>query len=63
MPEELTLEKWRKVNDMTQRDVADALGVNVKTVGDWEKEDAKLKNVTVYALAKLYDIDIDQIRV
>lgn len=63
MPKELTIEKWRLINDMTQRDVADILGVNVKTVGYWEKEGAKLKNVTIYALAKLYNVDVDQIKV
>ncbi|MEK1570880.1 XRE family transcriptional regulator, partial [Staphylococcus aureus] len=33
------------------------------TVGHWEKDDTNLSNVTVYALAKLYDIEVDQIKV
>ncbi|AWQ91956.1 helix-turn-helix family protein [Staphylococcus aureus] len=39
------------------------MGVNAKTVGHWEKDDTNLSNVTVYALAKLYDIEVDQIKV
>ncbi len=51
------------MNDMLQQDVADKLGVTRKTVGEWEKEGANISNVTVYALAKLFNIEIDQIKV
>ena len=50
------------MNDMLQQDVADKLGVTRKTVGEWEKEGANISNVTVYALAKLFNIEIDQIK-
>lgn len=63
MPEQLSLKKWRLVRDLKQQEVADILGVNSKTVGHWEKEETNLSNVTVYALAKLYDVEIDQIKV
>ncbi|HEJ8488240.1 TPA: helix-turn-helix transcriptional regulator [Staphylococcus aureus] len=59
MPEQLSVRKWRLVRDLKQQEVADILGVNAKTVGHWEN----LSNVTVYALAKLYDIEVDQIKV
>ena len=63
MLEQLTIKKWRVMNDMLQQDVADKLGVTRKTVGEWEKEGANISNVTVYALAKLFNIQIDQIKV
>ena len=63
MLEQLTIKKWRVMNDMLQQDVADKLGVTRKTVGEWEKEVANISNVTVYALAKLFNIEIDQIKV
>ncbi|MCG2181425.1 helix-turn-helix domain-containing protein [Staphylococcus epidermidis] len=63
MPEQLSVRKWRLIRDLKQQEVADILGVNSKTVGHWEKEDTNLSNVTVYALAKLYDIEVDQIKV
>ena len=63
MLEQLTIKKWRVMNDMLQQDVADKLGVTRKTVGEWEKEGANISDVTVYALAKLFNIEIDQIKV
>lgn len=63
MLEQLTIKKWRVMNDMLQQDVADKLGVTRKTVGEWEKEGANISNVTVYALAKFFNIEIDQIKV
>ncbi|MDO0995110.1 helix-turn-helix transcriptional regulator [Staphylococcus borealis] len=63
MPEQLTIKKWRLLKDLRQQDVADKLGVARKTVGDWEKEDANVSNVVIYALAKLFNIEIDQIKI
>ena len=63
MPEQHTIKKWRIISDMQQQEVADKLGVTAKTVGQWEKKDATPSNVVIYALAKLYKIEIDQIKV
>ncbi|MEB8265148.1 helix-turn-helix transcriptional regulator [Mammaliicoccus sciuri] len=63
MPEQLSIRHWRQINNMTQQDVADTLRVSVKTVIEWEKENSNLKELVIYALAKLYDIEIDQIKV
>ena len=63
MPEQLSIKKWRVMNDMLQQDVADKLGVSRKTVGEWEKEGANIRNVTIYALAKLFNVEIDQIKI
>ena len=63
MPEQLSIKKWRVMNDMLQQDVADKLGVSRKTVGEWEKKVANISNVTIYALAKLFNVEIDQIKI
>ncbi|WP_239748938.1 MULTISPECIES: helix-turn-helix transcriptional regulator [unclassified Mammaliicoccus] len=63
MPEQLSIRNWRQIREMTQQDVADVLKVSVKTVGEWEKNDSNVKELVIYALAKLYEIEIDQIKV
>lgn len=63
MLEQLTINKWRVMNDMLQQDVADKLGVTRKTIWEWGKEDANISNVMVYALSKLFNIEIEQIKV
>ncbi|MES5411688.1 helix-turn-helix transcriptional regulator [Staphylococcus hominis] len=63
MPEQLSIKTWRHVSEMKQQEVADKLGVTAKTVGQWEKDGTTPSNVVIYALAKLYEIDIDQIKV
>ncbi|MCJ0913242.1 helix-turn-helix domain-containing protein [Mammaliicoccus sciuri] len=63
MIEQLPVKNWRQIRNMTQAEVADRLGVNPKTVIRWEKEETELSNLALYALAKLYEIEIDQIKV
>lgn len=63
MPDQLTIKNWRQVRGMTQQEVADKLGVSNKTIVHWEKDTTNLSNVTIYALAKLYDIELDHIKV
>ncbi|RIN77820.1 XRE family transcriptional regulator [Staphylococcus simulans] len=62
MPKEFSVKVWRINSNMTQQDVADKLGVNKKTVGEWEKEDAELKGIQLYALAKLFNTEVDFIK-
>ncbi|MDP4459844.1 helix-turn-helix transcriptional regulator [Staphylococcus hyicus] len=63
MPEQLTIKNWRQIRGMTQQEVADKLGISSKTVIHWEKDTTDLSNVTIYALAKLYDVELDRIKV
>lgn len=60
---QLTLEALRVNVGMTQQDVADRLGVSRTTVIKWEKGDVQPKELVIYALAKLYNVDIDNIRI
>lgn len=63
MPEQLTIKNWRQIRGMTQQEVADKLGISSKTVIHWEKDTTDLSNVTIYALAKLYEVELDRIKV
>ncbi|MGI6834760.1 helix-turn-helix transcriptional regulator [Bacillus paralicheniformis] len=60
---QLSLEALRVNAGMTQQDVADRLGVSRFTVMKWENGDIRPKEIVIYALAKLYSVDIDVIRV
>lgn len=60
---QLSLEALRVNAGMTQQDVADRLGVSRQTVIKWESGDVVMKELVIYALAKLYNVDIDTIRV
>lgn len=59
----LSLEALRVNAGMTQQDVADTLGVSRQTVIKWEGGNVEPKELVIYALAKLYKVEIDIIRV
>jgi transcriptional regulator with XRE-family HTH domain len=60
---QLTLEALRVNAGMTQQDVADRLGVSRQTVIKWENGYVEPKELVIYALAKLYNVELDMIRV
>lgn len=47
---------------MTQRDLADVLGLSVKTVQDYETGKSEAKPILRYALAYVFKVDADDIR-
>lgn len=54
--------KWLRVSAaMDQKDFADALGLNRKTIGLWENEDVSLQRNTLALLASFFDVPIDEI--
>ncbi|WP_242637884.1 helix-turn-helix transcriptional regulator [Neobacillus sp. MM2021_6] len=59
----MSLEALRVNKGMTQQDVADRLGVSRNTVIKWESGEVKPKELVIYALAKLYEVDLDMMRV
>jgi len=60
---QLSLAAIRVDRGMTQQDVADRLGVSKNLIVNWERGDEPIKEVYVYALAYLYKIDIDHMRI
>lgn len=59
----MSLKALRVNAGLTQQDVADRLGVSRTTVIDWENNEKRPKELAVYALAYLYDTDIDNMRI
>lgn len=47
----------------TQEALAQELGVNPKTISDWENKKVPIKPLTVYALAYVFKVNADLIRV
>lgn len=60
---QLSIEALRVNVGMTQQDVADRLGVSRQTVMKWEKGEVEPKELVLYALAKLFNVELDDIRV
>lgn len=57
----LSIKALRINKEMNQQDVADILGVSKPTVIKWEKGDVEPKGLVIYALAKLYEVEIENI--
>lgn len=60
---EMSLQALRVNANMTQQDVADRLGVSRLTVMKWESGKAEPKELVIYALAKLYNVELDDIKI
>ena len=57
----LSIKALRINKEMNQQDVADILGVSKPTVIKWEKGEVEPKGLVIYALAKLYEVEIENI--
>ncbi|MDW4093341.1 helix-turn-helix transcriptional regulator [Staphylococcus saprophyticus] len=57
----LSIKALRINKEMNQQDVADILGVSKPTVIKWEKGDVEPKGLVIYALAKLYEVEVENI--
>lgn len=57
------IKSLRASKEMTQQDLADKLGLTVKTVSDYETGKVHPKPVFRYALAYVFNVDADEIRV
>lgn len=56
------IKSLRANKGMTQQDLADKLGVTVKTVNDYENGNKEPKPLFRYALAYLFGVDANEIR-
>ena len=58
----LGIKSVRVERGFTQEAVAQKLGVTTKTYREWENGDVTPKPLTMYALAYLFKIDVDLLR-
>ena len=59
----LSLKALRVNAGMTQQDVADRLNVSRETVGKWENGNIHNLELVIHALAKLYDVEFDNMKI
>ncbi|APB77436.1 helix-turn-helix domain-containing protein [Paenibacillus polymyxa] len=57
----LTVKKARLLSGLTQKDVADSLGVHVHTYMKWEKKPEQMSIRTAKELSKIVSIEMDDI--
>ena len=53
--------KYRKINNYTQKQVADFLEISQSTYCDWESNTIFPKTENIIKIAKLYDLDLNEI--
>lgn len=58
---ELQLKKLRKEAGMSQQDMADALGIKLRTYGTWERREAEIDLAWAYKCAQILGCTIDAI--
>ena len=51
----------RKAGQMSQKELADAVGVSVQTVSKWENGTSDPSTANLMALAKLYGLSVDEL--
>lgn len=61
MAEKLPLKALRALRDLTQKQTADAIQVDIKTYVKWEKSESYPNIQQVYKLAELFQCEIDDI--
>lgn len=52
---------YRKQSDLTQKEVAAKLGISQSNVSDWENNVSRPEYENLIALAKLYDVTLDEL--
>lgn len=62
MTEQLSISAWREEKGLTQEALAQKLGVNEKTVSEWENRKVLIKPMHIFAIAYVLKIDADRIR-
>ncbi|EOH85440.1 MULTISPECIES: helix-turn-helix transcriptional regulator [Enterococcus] len=60
---QMSVRSFRIDAGYTQEALAQKLGVTSKTISDWENNKVPIKPLTVFALAYVFKIDADLIRI
>ncbi|MBS4210461.1 helix-turn-helix transcriptional regulator [Bacillus sp. FJAT-50079] len=62
-PVDLSLKAARVEKGFTQEALAEKLGVSKRTLVSWENGDVELKPLVLYAMAYVFQMDADYLRV
>ena len=57
----LTLREWRRAKDISQEEIAKALGVHVNTYSAWEKDSGKIPIGKALLIAEILGVQFDEI--
>lgn len=57
----LTLKQARLLSDLTQKEVAEILGVHVQTYMKWERNPEDMSVGTAKQLSKIFNVDFEEI--
>lgn len=60
---QMSIKALRVNNGYTQEALAQKLGVNVKTISEWENNKVEVKPLTIFAIAYVFKVDADIIRI
>lgn len=57
----VNLARWRQSRGLSQKEVAEALGVAQNTVSNWEKGKRQISAATLLAISSLFSVSVDEI--
>lgn len=60
---QMSIKALRINNGYTQDALAQKLGVTTKTISEWENNRVEIKPLTIYAIAYVFKVDADIIRI
>lgn len=60
---QMSVRSFRINEGYTQEALAQKLGVTSKTISDWENNKVPIKPLTIFALAYVFKVDADLIRI
>ena len=62
MPNKLTVREWRLMREITQPQLAKAIGVHLNTVIRWEKDNSLITVEKAYKMAECFGCTLDDIK-
>ena len=57
----LTIRQWRRLKEMSQKNLADACGVHENTIRNWEEDSSQIKLSDAIKLSEVFGVSIDDI--
>ena len=55
------LARYRKLNGMTQQELAESIGYSNKSISKWECGDGEPDPYTLYVISEIYDVNVSEL--